>query len=193
MAIKVFGGSGGGSGYSLPTQTGNAGKRLTTDGTNETWQMPGFNLIIKTVATGGNSISFSNIPQIYNHLRVIGSGTINGSTEVGIRFNNSMDFNSAYHQYTGSNSVSGSGYSSRLALGNYQNGYGYVFDVNIPNYALSTIKKGAAAFVGGSGSSVGYAICGGGCNVNSNPITQLDVYAPNEHFTNFIVCLYGWN
>jgi hypothetical protein len=192
MAIKVFDG-GGGSGYSLPTQTGNAGKRLTTDGTNATWQMPGFNLITKTIATGGNVISFTNIPQTYNHLRVIGSGTINGSTEVGIRFNNSMDFNSNYHQYSGSNTVSGSGYSSRLALGNYQNGYGYVFDVNIPNYALSTIKKGAAAFVGGSGGSVGYAICGGGTNANSNPITQLDVYSPNENFLNFIVCLYGWN
>jgi hypothetical protein len=192
MAIKVFDGSSG-AGYSLPTQTGNAGKRLTTNGTTATWQMPGFNLIAKTVATGGNSISFSNIPQTYNHLRVIGSGTIDGTTEVGMRFNNSMDFVSTYHQYGGSSTVNGSSYSSRLGLGNYQSGYGYVFDVNIPNYALINIRKGAAAFVGGSGGNVGYAICGGGTNSNSNPITQLDVYSPSNNFSNFIVCLYGWN
>lgn len=192
MGIKIFDGNSA-VGYSLPTQTDNAGKVLTTNATTATWQMPGFNLITRTTATTGYVLSFANIPQTYSHLRVIGSGSLLGSTEVRMRFNNSMTFNGVYHQYGSSSTVNGSAIGSGLPLGNYQNNYGYCFDVNIPNYALSTTRKGAAAFVGGSGGSIGYAICGGGNNDNNNAITQLEIYAPSYNFTNFTVSLYGWN
>jgi hypothetical protein len=190
MAIKVFDG-GSGSGYSLPTQTGNAGKTLTTNGTTATWQMPGFNLITSGVAISGSTFAFTNIPQTYNHLRVIASGE-NSTQEIRMRLNAGVDsFTSAYHQYGSASAVNGAGYSTGLGLGNFQSSYGWCCDINIPNYTSITRKKSAAAFIGGSGGNVGYAIAGGG-NQTSTAVSQID-FVCGSGFSNFSVHIYGWN
>ena len=52
-------------GYALPTQTGNSGKYLTTDGTDESWAVVpagGFTLGTSVASTSGTAIDFTSIP-----------------------------------------------------------------------------------------------------------------------------------
>lgn len=58
---------------SLPSQTGNAGKYLTTDGSNASWDTVssgGMTLISTTTLTGA-SVSLTSIPATYNNLQII--------------------------------------------------------------------------------------------------------------------------
>jgi hypothetical protein len=59
--------------YALPTQTGNSGKYLTTNGTAESWGTvsAGWSLIATATLSGSTGISFTSIPTTYTALRII--------------------------------------------------------------------------------------------------------------------------
>lgn len=190
MAIKTFDGASS-SGFTLPSQTGNSGKVFTTDGTTATWQIPILTLIASGNVQSGNTLTFSNIPQTYKHLRIIAGGT-GGTAELKLRFNAAVDtFNSTYHQYSSASAVSGGAISNGLLLGNFQTGWGHSSDINIPNYSSTTLRKTASAHVGGSGGNVGHAICGGSGQFTT-AISQVEFYTSNA-FSDYTAYLYGWN
>lgn len=62
---------GGGGGGSLPSQTGQNGKYLRTDGTLATWQELALNAVLRT----GTSVTFDK-PAIYNTINTPGTGAI---------------------------------------------------------------------------------------------------------------------
>lgn len=58
----------------LPSQTGNSGKYLTTDGSAKSWgtvSAGGMTLISTTSLTGSSSITIGSIPQTYNNLQLV--------------------------------------------------------------------------------------------------------------------------
>lgn len=88
----------------LPTQTGNSGKFLKTNGSSASW---GFNITSGTVAasTSGTSIDFTGIPSGVKRITVMMSGTsTNGSSNLRL-------------QIGPSGGVETSGYSSSAAIG----------------------------------------------------------------------------
>lgn len=58
--------------YALPSQTGNSGKFLTTNGTSESWGTvsTGGMTLISTTTLSGASVTLSSIPQTYNKLQI---------------------------------------------------------------------------------------------------------------------------
>ncbi len=91
------------SSYSLPSQSGNAGKFLTTDGTTESWGTPsggGTTLITDVQLSSSSGYDFSSIPGTYKNLVLTFSGlNISAlSTNFGLRFNNNA--NAVYENYT---------------------------------------------------------------------------------------------
>lgn len=76
----------------VPSQTGNSGKYLTTDGTNSSWgtiSAGGLTLISSTAMSGSSSITLSSIPQTYVNLLLVMSGARmnNSNTEIFVRPN----------------------------------------------------------------------------------------------------------
>lgn len=89
--------------YSLPSQSGNAGKFLTTNGTSESWGTPsggGTTLITDVQLNASTGYDFSSIPGTYKNLVLTFSGLNIAalSTNFGLRFNNNA--NAVYENYT---------------------------------------------------------------------------------------------
>lgn len=83
----------------IPSQTGNSGKYLTTDGTTASWatvSSGGMTLIQETTASALSSLSFSSIPNSYKNLLLVWDGIYHSTSgsAFDIRFNN--DSNSNY-------------------------------------------------------------------------------------------------
>jgi hypothetical protein len=91
------------SSYSLPSQSGNAGKFLTTNGSTESWGTPsggGTTLITDVQLSSSTGYDFSSIPGTYKNLVLTFSGLNIAalSTNFGLRFNNNA--NAVYENYT---------------------------------------------------------------------------------------------
>lgn len=91
------------SSYSLPSQSGNAGKFLTTDGTTESWGTVsggGTTLITDVQLSASTGYDFSSIPNTYKNLVLTFAGlNISAlSTNFGLRFNNNTS--AVYENYT---------------------------------------------------------------------------------------------
>jgi hypothetical protein len=67
----------------VPTQTGNSGKYLTTDGTTSSWgtvSAGGMTLIATATPSAATTFSFSSIPSTYKHLMVVVPELVWGAT-----------------------------------------------------------------------------------------------------------------
>lgn len=147
-----------------PSQTGNSGKYLTTDGTNPSWgtiSSGGLTLISSTTLSG-TSVTISSIPQTYKYLKFfingayLDSGSANGMS---LRFNSDTGNNYS----DGRLSVNGSTWNGEAAINQSSCSLGYSLGVSsgaqqkyfgnweIQNY---TATSGGIAIRGGSSSYV---------------------------------------
>ena len=132
----------------VPSQTGNSGKYLTTNGTAASWATVagGSMTSLASGSLSGSSVSLTSIDQTYKALRlVMNAASLSGSDQAVLRFNN--DSSSSYCQggaYSGptSGTYSQTGTIFKLNASNAsaaQNNHTYVID--IPNYAVTNSVK----------------------------------------------------
>ena len=100
----------------LPSQTGNSGKYLTTDGSAKSWgtvSSGGMTLISETVASANSSINLTSIPGTYKQLMVVWSGLYpsNTSSLFSFRFNNDSTASIYEGVFAGAGSTSITGFS----------------------------------------------------------------------------------
>lgn len=183
----------------VPSQTGNSGKYLTTDGTNSSWgtiSAGGMTLISSTAMSGSSSITLSSIPQTYKDIIVlINNTTFNTSaSEVTMLINNgySAAGTGRFRNLTGNfqNDVIKFTLANNTSNVDNQNHY-----CLIKNYASTTAFKpfefsGSAADTGGS---IGGSL-GGGAARTTSAVTSLVI--TNAHSLTFnagTILLYGVN
>jgi hypothetical protein len=195
MGIKVFDGSSS-TPYSPPSQTGNSGKFLTTNGTTTSWSPTGITLL-GSVTAAGSSVSFSGIDQSYRHLQVVSRGVNTSASEIGaIRVNGKTG--ESYYPYSETTGAGwNQGTSSYGARYIYTNESYFTYGVvNIYDYADTT--NGAKVWKAQSGfkSSTGLYNSYGTFNSTSTngdgigPITSISLTTTNT-FTAGTFLLYG--
>lgn len=186
MAINTFSGSGGA--YVPPSQIGNSGKFLSTDGSSTNWSSTGMTLLGSSIASG-NLITFSNIDQSYRDLKIVGESIRCNSAEV--------------TQMRANGAAGGSYYPSNYAVGgtttwtSANSTYGGYFmyygnsnvsvNFNVYNYAADA-TSGAKNWdsISGSKGSTSYLFYSYGVFNSENssqggigPITTLSMYSGN--------------
>jgi hypothetical protein len=131
----------------VPSQTGNSGTYLTTDGTNTSWGSiaTGGMTSIASGTLSGSTVSLTSIPSTYNNIYLVIRNyvpSVNQSS-VYINFNNDTGTN-RYADTNGSGGVGTAFASTRLLVGNggasntvTQN----LHAINIPDYANATTWK----------------------------------------------------
>jgi hypothetical protein len=107
----------------VPSQTGNSGKYLTTNGTTASWGTVsggGMTLLATTNCSGSSTITFSSISQSYKHLLVTWDYIYNtsASSNMYFQFNSgvSLSWSSVDLNGTSLNGASGGGYSATQSL-----------------------------------------------------------------------------
>jgi hypothetical protein len=201
----------------IPSQTGNSGKYLTTDGTNASWATVsggGMTLIQETVASGLSSLSFSSIPSTYKHLYLTWSGVYASATGSGfnIRFNNdSTDIYSMRYCTLENGSFSNSGTNGGTMVQNNSNFAPFGWDTTsttlnnaargflfIENYASTSKYKNynGEYFLNVSGVGFRSVFNHLGLYYTTTAITSVDIYrttgsATFSNATNTSIRLYG--
>jgi hypothetical protein len=190
VGINTLGGSSSGP-FTLPNQSGNSGKVLTSDGASASWGSPAVTLIGNYSATTGTTFSISSIPQIYKHLRIVGK-VCAPTGLVKIQLNDgAITMSGLYHQYASATTVTGGALTNYIPLANVNNSWGMSFDVNIPDYSTSTIK-GFSAYSGGTSGNLGYGICGASTQIAA-AVNKLTFQFDGGATSDFKCSLYGWN
>lgn len=179
----------------LPIATGNSGKVLSTDGETFSWINSGAVTIATQRNSGGTLITFSNIPQSYNHLSMIVRFTTDTIGNVYMDFNDAgISFTGGYHNYSTSTTVGGA-----TSSGNTQPIITYVgvgswstlLNISIPDYA-TTKRKAFSVFGGGASGALGYSSFGASSQ-SSNTINKIKIGLSGMSFTDYTATLYGWN
>ena len=188
MAIKRLGNVPGGTG--LPSQTGNSGKILVTDGTTASWSNPAVTLI-GTIA-GSGTISFTSIPQTYRHLRIHISFDMATQTTVYLNVNNSaMSFNYGHLRYSSTSAIVGVQGSSNSSpeFGYYAGSSttGSTMDILIPGYSNSN-PKGISVVSAGFGNLNGFA----GHGFSSSSTSSISSISISSGINRYEASLYGW-
>jgi hypothetical protein len=154
-----------------------------------------------TVGSGGSSsITFSSIPQVYEHLQVRGIGSLSGDNESRIRFNSDTGSNYSWHQllsnYAGSGSVSSSaGTSVTFIKGavSYDQQSPFIFD--ILDYTNTNKYKTVRTLSGTNQNSTGtnsYVRFSSGLWLNTNAITGITIFPASGNFAQYSsLALYG--
>lgn len=177
----------------LPTQTGNAGKYLTTDGTDASWGTvsAGGMTLLSTTTLSGTSTTISSISQSYKSLYFI-IHSVNAASNYIIQClpNNSSTLASAGGYDTSSaagyagQAIRISGVNNTLLSSSTQNAYA----CRIDNYASTTSLKPISHYgMGASGVYVNFA----GCFRSTTEITSLVFNLDGTTFTGGTVLLYG--
>lgn len=125
----------------VPSQTGQSGKYLTTDGTTSSWGAVtggGFTLIATGTGTGSASeISFTSIPSTYKHLMLVFEEmrTATGDQTVRIRYNgNTSNYDFRFsgtdttNDYNASSIFNSKTIANSASASSYSNGVYWIYD-----------------------------------------------------------------
>lgn len=172
--------------------------------------MPNTYTLITSLTTSGSSnqsFVLNNIPSSYNDLSIVISPRNDFPT--GVRMNINMSVNglntSIYNNIVvGGNGISGPGSGTNYTgtnqwyIGEIQSisntaGYYANFEIYVPNYSSSTLKK-SATWTGTyeSNTTEGHSVVGGGTINLTAAITRVDIYSGAGSFVdNSTIYLYG--
>jgi hypothetical protein len=182
----------------VPSQTGNSGKYLTTDGTTSSWgtiSAGGMTLISSTAMSGSASITLSSIPQTYVRLLLVMSGARmnNSNTEIWVRPNASSTISDQNGVVNGSVAIF---VNENIKLGG-NNSMSRTVDsdtaINIYNYtSTSTLKpfdfRGGFTVAGGSATVISM---GGRINTTSAITSLVITNNASNTFSAGTLNLYG--
>lgn len=187
---------------SLPSQTGNSGKYLTTDGTNTSWgTVAGGMTLLSTTTLTGSTVTISSISGSYKNLVVVikGANSTAGGYFLNMRLNGDTGTNYSWGQsiYNGAavgyNGI-GNTVMSLTELNTVASGVTYVSDVllTIPRY---TDTSGNQLVTGGGwiGNVRGGYAFGGIYTNRTAAITSITFNIPTTTFAAGTVYLYGVN
>jgi hypothetical protein len=183
MTVTTFGSGG----TSIPSLTQNAGKYLSTNGSTLLWNSvpKGIDLIQNQTFTSAQTVTFSNIPQTYNHLKVIGNVNHGNGATVSFTTNGFSNNSSGYIWHNGGATWSGSTSSTHYVVPYMYGGAGS-FELTIPAYTTMN-NKAWHCISGSQGTSYSVGISGG--NFSSGAISTLTLSGNNSGYWN--VSLYG--
>lgn len=184
MTVTTFGGGGSGGGISLPSFTDNNNKFLYTDGKNISWKSSGFTLI-QNQSGNFSSMTFSNIPQSYNHLKIIGHLDIGNGQTLSFTTNGFSSNYSGYLYHNGGTTWSGGGSNTHYLVPYIYSG-GSSFELTIPNYKNSN-NKAWQCMSASVGTSYSFGLSGG--NFSGGAINTISLSGSNSGSWN--VSLYG--
>jgi hypothetical protein len=177
MTVKVFDG-GSGAGYTPPTQTGNSGKFLTTNGTATSWSPTGYTLLGSISATG-TTATFTGIDQSYKDLKIVSDGVRSGTTGDFVQVKVNGLAGSTYYPYAYNTGNATTISSSATTNGGYfmQSGNSITNGVlDIYDYANTTINAKPWRAISCAKSSYSYLFSGWGA-FNSDTSTQSGIGA----------------
>lgn len=164
------------------------GKVLISDGAKATWDYSGQTLISSVTSNGVSSITFSNIPTGFKHLRIIGVWypSTNGS-QLSLGINNSTVIGSAYIYHNGTNVWAGATNSNCYIIGN---GYsaGATFDALIGDTSATSGNRTFHSIGGNGGGNYGITFGSGNWSVTSATTT---ITLSGTSSGNYRVSLYG--
>lgn len=182
MTVTTFGAGG----TTLPSLTGNTGKYLSTNGLSMSWNsVPKGMYLIQNQTTSGSSLTFSNIPSTYSHLKIIGHVLLSTNNTVSLSTNGFSNNGSSYLFHSSGVTWTG-GTSSTHYVIPYTRGEGTSFDLTIPNY-LKESNKAWNCIYGNVGGSYTFGMSGG--SFNCSLINTL--YLNGSTSGNWNVSLYG--
>lgn len=183
MTVTTFGAGG----TTIPSITGNAGKYLYTNGSGISWNSApkGMTLIQNQTFTSASSVTFSNIPSSYNHLKVIGQVNLSNNNTISFTTNGFSNQGSGYLYHNGGTAWSG-GTSSTHYITTYTYSGGTSFELTIPAYTTTT-NKGWHCMSGSIGTSYSFGLSGG--SFASGSISTLNLNGSTTGYWN--VSLYG--
>lgn len=161
---------------------------------------------IQTLNANGsvNSITFSDIPQDYKHLEIIGQYTDGGQNGLYMRLNGVTSASYSAHYFLGVAAVGGaqSGgsastnqiWAGTVAYGGTDTSTSYAFTtIRIPEYASTTKLKTSMAYSGWtSGSALNKNVeMDSGMLRSTNPITSITLFMTSAFSTGTSFSLYG--
>ena len=184
----------------FPTQTGNAGKYLTTDGTNVSWgTITGSAYTSITSGSIGSVTTFtlSSIPSTYKFLRLVLNG-VKGTTRLAMRVNSDTGTNYFYKEMSlDAGRDSGSGGENLIRLHTQYNIYStnastWVLDFG--NYATTASVKQItinALFISQLANLPAPIFGSGGWNNEGSAISSITVFTDGDTITAGTYTLYG--
>jgi hypothetical protein len=178
--------------YALPTQTGNSGKYLTTNGTAESWgTVPtGGMTLLSTTTLSGASTTITGIDQNYKNLRIIMNRPFATTTNSSYIKPNSLDNAGTFIGFF-------SNYSSLNSLSQIETGPMststsgvHSFLVDIAEYANTTVAKPTIFYGFTSGASYGNVFYSGVSTLTA-AITSLKFETNTGGWSGGTVLIYG--
>lgn len=184
----------------LPAQSGNSGKYLTTDGSNPSWATvsSGGQTLLETITLSGASVVSSTIPGSYNDLVLIIQNfrPANNGAHLQVRINS--DSNTRYINQNFMPQTYNVGFTEtawNILLGQSNNAstqsLGYV---SIPSYSNTTTWKAAYSFGATNGDSTSTNVTSNMYKSyynQTNAITTLTFFADSGNMTSGSVLIYG--
>lgn len=185
----------------LPSQSGNSGKYLTTDGTSKSWGTVagGSMTLLSTTMLSSSTVTISSISQAYKDLKIlILAPKSAASTSIKVRFNLATAF------YTGAgwgfaNAVSASSLESYSETGfnnfMYSNSVDTTaWELYISGYSSTTNFKPFRA-TGGGKNAAGAATSAvfGGSYPSTSAISEVTLLGVSSAFTGGTCLIYGVN
>jgi len=187
---------------SLPSQTGNSGKYLTTDGTTASWGTvsAGGMTSIASGSLSGSSVTITSIAGTYKNLILsIDNPYHSNQPALLLRFNG--DSGASNYRWvsinTGNTSVNTSSAGSSISLlpnniGGNSTSYASAY-VEIPNYALTNVRKAITTIGNYGDGSVPLSSFATGGWVSASAITSITILVSSDSFTGGTYTLYGVN
>jgi len=183
----------------LPSQTGNSGKYLTTNGSATSWGTvsAGGMTSIASGTMSGSTVTLSSISASYKNLQLVIRNVYGNVADIFIRFNSNSGNNYFYNKCTiGTAAWSTQAKQAYWYFGDPGNNAspGSQIIVDIPDYASTTTKTitSQASFPNpGAG-----ALAANFMNLNfgeNNPITSITSHATINTFSGGTYILYGVN
>ena len=130
----------------VPSQTGNSGKYLTTDGTSSSWGTvaTGGMTLISTTTLSGTTTTISSIPSTYISLYIVFENMTSGTANTAMRyqFNSDTGSNYTYRSGSGSGTISKTAYFGwDFGAYPYASSSPYNGSMTIQNYTATTNAK----------------------------------------------------
>ena len=118
----------------VPSQTGNSGKYLTTNGSAASWGTvsAGAMTLIQNATGSASSFAFTSIPNTYKHLKVIGNWAGVGGSDFPTFTMTGAQYSGCFMRYGGSTKASLQGDGTNYYA--YTSGVGYSWELTIANY-----------------------------------------------------------